>query len=65
MEKNRFYEHRQEIGRISREKGVDIGVAVSILAKEQGLKDWGEEAMAFYTHVNKIPAEERAAFFAG
>ena len=65
MEKNRFYEHRQEIGRISREQGVDIGVAVSILAKEQGLKDWGEEAMAFYTHVNKLPAEERAAFFAG
>lgn len=63
MEKNRFYEHRQEIGRISREQGVDIGVAVSILAKEQGLKDWGEEAMDFYVYVNNLTPEDRVEFF--
>ena len=63
MEKNRFYEHRQEIGRISREKGVDIGVAVSILAKEQGFKDWGEEAMDFYIYVNHLTPEDRVEFF--
>ena len=63
MEKNRFYEHRQEIGRISREKGVDIGVAVSILAKEQGFKDWGEEAMEFYVHVNNLTPDDRVEFF--
>ena len=63
MENNRFYEHRQEIGRISREKGVDIGVAVSILAKEQGLKDWGDEAMAFYVYVNNLTPEDRVEFF--
>ena len=63
MEKNRFYEHIQEIGRISREKGVDIGVAVSILAKEQGFKDWGEEAMAFYVYVNNLTPDDRVEFF--
>ena len=64
MENNRFHEHRHEIGRISRENGVDIGVAVSMLAKEKGFKDWGEEAMDFYVYVNHMPAEDRAAYFA-
>lgn len=63
MEHNRFYEHRQEIAKISNEQGVDIGVAVSILAKELELKDWGEEAMAFYVHVNQLTSEDRVEFF--
>ncbi len=63
MEHNRFYEHRQEIAKISNEQGVDIGVAVSILAKEQGLKDWGEEAMAFYVYINALTPEDRVEFF--
>ena len=63
MENNRFYEHRQEIAKISNEQGVDIGVAVSILAKEQGFKDWGEEAMDFYIYVNHLTPEDRVEFF--
>ena len=63
MENNRFYEHRQEIAKISNEQGVDIGVAVSILAKEHGLKDWGEEAMDFYIYVNHLTPEDRVEFF--
>lgn len=63
MENNRFYEHRQDIAKISNEQGVDIGVAVSILAKEQGLKDWGDEAMDFYVYVNHLTPENRVEFF--
>ena len=63
MENNRFHQFRHEIARISGEKDVDIGVAVSMLAQEKGWEDWGEEAKAFSVYVNQMPAEDRADYF--
>lgn len=47
LNNNRFHEMRKDLARISRERNVDIDVAISILAQEKGLKDWGKESMDF------------------
>lgn len=42
-ENNIFHKHRQEIAEISKNKGVDLGVAAGVLRHEKG---WGEETDA-------------------
>lgn len=63
MKENRFEMFKKEIAKISEEKGVDIGVAVSILAHEKNMTEWGDEAMDFYVKVNKMSPEERKEYF--
>jgi len=65
MKNNRFAHNRLEIAQISQREQVDISVAMAILAKEKGWKDYGEESLAFKRFVHNIPAEKRAAYFAG
>ena len=67
MENNRYAQHRAEIDKISREQGVDIGVACAILRDQMGWhfedgKD--KEITEFTAYVNDMPAEDRAAYFA-
>lgn len=65
MKKNRFAQNRVIIAQISEREKVDISVAMAMLAKEQGWKNYGEESLAFKRFVNDMPAEKRAAYFAG
>ena len=46
---------RKELARISRERSVDIDVAISILAQEKGFKDWGKESMDFKAFLASHP----------
>ena len=64
MENNRFHCYRKEVGRLSREEQVDIGVAVAMLARQMDWQDWGDESMEFYRYVNDMEPEARAAYFA-
>ena len=61
---NRFHEMRKDLARISREKNVDIDVAISILAQEKGLKDWGKESMDFKVFLAGMDGEDYKAYFA-
>lgn len=63
MENNRFHQHRLDIGKISKEQNVDIGVAANILAREKEWSDFGEESMAFYRFVNDMDPREREKYF--
>ena len=64
MENNRFHRYRKEVGRLSREEQVDIGVAVAMLARQMDSQDWGDESMEFCRYVNDMEPEARAAYFA-
>lgn len=47
MTDNRFYIHKQEIKKISEEKGVEVGVAARMLAHERGWENHQAELTAF------------------
>ena len=64
LRNNRFHEMRKELARISRERSVDIDVALSILAQEKGLKDWGKESMDFKSFLAGMDGEDYKAYFA-
>ena len=63
LNNNRFHEMRKDLARISRERNVDIDVAISILAQEKGLKDWGKESMDFKAFLAGIDGEDYKAYF--
>ena len=54
---------RKDLARISRERNVDIDVAISILAQEKGLKDWGKESMDFKAFLAGMDGEDYKAYF--
>ena len=55
---------RKELARISRERSVDIDVAISILAQEKGFKDWGKESMDFKAFLAGMDGQDYKAYFA-
>lgn len=63
LNNNRFHEMRKDLARISRERNVDIDVAISILAQERGLKDWGKESMDFKAFLAGMDGEDYKAYF--
>lgn len=66
MEHNRYAQHKQEIDRISREQGVDIGVACAMLRDEKGwfADEKDTEITAFTKFVGKMSGEEVRKYFA-
>lgn len=54
---------RKELARISRERSVDIDVAISILAQEKGFKDWGKESMDFKVFLAGMDGQDYKAYF--
>ena len=62
LNNNRFHEMRKDLARISRERNVDIDVAISILAQEKGLKDWGKESMDFKAFLAGMDGEDYKAY---
>lgn len=68
MENNRYAQHKKEIDRISREQGVDIGVACAILRDQMGwtFQDGKDtEITEFTAYVADMSPADRAAYFAG
>jgi len=68
MENNRYAQNRHEIDRISREKGVDIGVACAMLRDKKGwsFKDGIDtEITEFCDYVRSMNPEEVQAYFEG
>lgn len=63
LNNNRFHEMRKDLARISRERNVDIDVAISILVQEKGLKDWGKESMDFKAFLAGMDGEDYKAYF--
>lgn len=64
MDNNRFHQYRKDLARISRERSVDIDVAISILAQEKGFKDWGKESMDFKVFLAGMDGQDYKAYFA-
>ena len=63
LNNNRFHEMRKDLARISRERNVDIDVAISILAQEKGLTDWGKESMDFKAFLAGMDGEDYKTYF--
>ena len=63
LRNNRFHEMRKELARISKERSVDIDVAISILAQEKGFKDWGKESMDFKAFLAGMDGQDYKAYF--
>lgn len=64
MDNNRFHQYRKDLARISKERSVDIDVAISILAQEKGFKDWGKESMDFKVFLAGMDGQDYKAYFA-